>query len=212
MKQTFWYTFATEVLAFSDPNMKFVIGIVKQDTAKKLQKSKSGFFLMPKDVTRHKPHIFKQSIQSLFTESKKLVNINTNVSIFNSNTLIHEIISYAQILEIYHINYSVKEDQKFIRLISPLCPWTFDHIKKYLNGKDEQVQKTVGFGSVIILEIHKLNSVFKIEYTQANRDSSQVKSIEDNNIPEMSFNNPILNSNELKKLMELVDFVYNHTR
>ena len=212
MKQTFWYTFATEVLAFSEPNMKFVIGIVKQDTAKRLQKPESGFYLMPKDVTRHKSNIFKQSIQSLFSESKKLVKIHPNDNEINSNTRIHEILSYARILKEYSIVYSNKEDQKFIRLISSLCPWTFDHVKKYLSGKDEQIPKTVGLGSVIILEVHNLKLPFKIKYTQADRDSSQVKSIENINFPEMTFDNPVLNSDELHKLIELVDFVYHHTR
>ena len=212
MKQTFWYTFATEVLAFSEPNMKFVIGIVKQDTAKRLQKPESGFYLMPKDVTRHKPLIFKQSIQPLFSESKKLVNIQANDNKVNSTTRIHEAISYARILKEYSIVYSKKEDQKFIRLISSLCPWTFDHVKKYLRGKDEQIPNTVGLGSVIILEVHNLKSPFKIKYTQADRDSSQVKSIENINFPEMTFDNPVLNSDELNKLIELVDFVYHHTR
>ncbi len=212
MKQTFWYTFATEVLAFSEPNMKFVIGIVKQDTAKRLQKPKSGFYLMPKDVSRHKANIFKQSIQSLFPESKKLVNISENDNEVNSNTRIHEVLSYARILKEFCIDYAKKEDQKFIRLISSLCPWTFNHVKKYLSGKDEQIPNTVGLGSVIILEVYNLKSPFKIKYTQADRDSSQVKSIENLDFPEMTFDNPVLNSDELNKLIELVDFVYHHTR
>ena len=209
MKQTFWYTFATEVLAFSEPNMKFVIGIVKQDTAKKLQNDEA-FILMPKNGTRHVVDIFKPSIQNLYSKSKELTLILEETEYDKNRKYLIQY--YSKILKEYQIDYENENDRKFIKLISPLCPWTSKHVSEYLTGKSKEIPKTVGLGSVLLLEVHRLDSELWIEYRQAHRDSSQIKKIELNDPINFSFNNPIHERDEYKELIELVDFVYHHTR
>ena len=206
-----WYTYATEVLAYSRPQYKFILSIVKQHTATRLKKAvkNDGFYLLlPKDVKRHVPEIFKSSIRHLYKESLRLVEEIINEEKYITRKHICQY--YVSINKIFQIDFSRDSDREFIKMLSPLYPWTFNHVFKYLTGKDSQVPDTVGEGAIIIIKLYKLNFPIKLTYKQAKRDSSQVKTIEIENItPDMfEFQNLVYKKQEYQALCRLIDYLY----
>ena len=127
---------------------RYILGIVKQDTAKKILKANEtdgGFVLMPKDVLRHKPEIFKPSIQPLFKQSLKLIREIEKAEGYTTRNHLCEY--YAEIIETFFINFDKSSDREFIKLISPFYPWTHNHVYEYLTGKDTEIERTVGKGA-----------------------------------------------------------------
>ena len=62
MFKKFKYTFASEVLTYLNPQLKYSLGRTNHDIAEKLQKNEILFILKPKDVDRHRNEDLKHSI------------------------------------------------------------------------------------------------------------------------------------------------------
>lgn len=216
MKINCWYTYATEVLAYSKSQYKFIIGIVKQHTAKGLEKAveENGFFLLlPKNVTRHISTIFKSSIRHLYKRSLELVEeIESDEQGYTTRR--HHCNFYASIHKTYSIDFSEHNDREFIKYISPLYPWTHEHVFEYLTGKDPEIPETVGKGAISIIKIFRLKSPIVITYRQADRDSSQIKSFDYEYLTPLNFNfeDPIHEKQEFNALINLIEFLYQKTR
>lgn len=211
MKVPAWYTYATEVLAYSNPAYKFICGIVKQDTAKKLLKAteNGGFLLMPKHTIRHSPKIFKSSIRNLYEKSLSLIE---EVSSEEDYTTRRHICDYwCKIQRVYNLDFSKKNDRKFIELISPMYPWTYEHVYEYLTGKNPEIPETVGLGAVIVLKLFRLEQRQEVEFKQAHRDSSQVKSLDLPSDPSTYISNAIYEEAEFSRLFNLIDWIYRET-
>ena len=216
MKINCWYTYATEILAYSKPCYKFIVSIFKQHTVKRLQKSveeNKFFLLLPKNVTRHIPTIFKTSIRHLYKRSLELVEeIESDEQGYT--TRIHHCNFYATIQKTYVIDFSESNDREFIKYLSPLYPWTHEHVFEYLTGKDPEIPETIGKGAISIIKVFRLNSPIEIDYRQADRDSSQIKSFEYEYLTPSTFNfkEPIHDEKEFNALNNLIEFLYQKTR
>jgi hypothetical protein len=211
MMAKFWYTFGTEVVAYSKPSNNLILGIIKQDTAEKLQKANDedgGFVFMPKHVTRHRPEIFKSTIQQYFQKSLEYIEIIDEIPGYK--TRVHQCAYYASIEDVFNINFEQTEDRDFIKLISPFYPWTHKHVYEYLTGKDPEIEHTIGKGAILLFRMYKFDSPINQEYKQADRDSSQIKSFEINQI--FNKTHPIHKKSNFDELRNLIHFVFNNTR
>jgi len=208
-----WYTFATEIVAYSNPQNKYIIGIVKEDTAHKLEKytRELGFLLLPKHVTRHVPEIFKKSLFNEYAKSLELVQEIDKADGYTERE--HKCDYFAIVHKVYYVDYKNSKDKNFIKLISPFYPWTFDHVNEYLEGKDPEIPENIGKGGILILKLYYLNSAINIFFKQAHRDSSQIKKHE-LGIGIDSFKNlePIIPENEFSEITALIEVIYNYSR
>lgn len=205
MERQFWYTFSTDVLAYSSPFHKFVIGIVGLKTADTLEKS-DGFFLMPSDGTRHDRTIFKDSISYLYDSGIQKIARKAN-SVWN-----YSIDYHAKVKARFTLNLENEHDKEFLKLMSPLYTWKYDHVLEYFRGETTTQRGTnVGTIALVLLRVYKNRRSFDIEYKPVVGDSTQVRVFEIENQLEMDFKSPIHNDVEFDEFQKLVNYLREKT-
>jgi hypothetical protein len=89
----FWYTYCTDMQAYTLPHGNYIIALVGLKTANDLEKQ--PFFIMPSHTTRHKPDIYKESIQLLYENYKRYIRIQVDDSL----DWTYKIEYYAKVIE-----------------------------------------------------------------------------------------------------------------
>jgi len=141
-----WYTYATNVLGYSNPKYKLVLGITRPSTCIKLIEAKR-FLLCPKDTTRHNIENIKESYHSLYHNKGKIV-LPEDKFLINL---------CGEIAFSFNLEPKEKKEIQLLKALGPFTPWTLQHIIEYTSGK-KVYQEGMKFGkiSIFIVKVFKL--------------------------------------------------------
>ncbi|MFX0101920.1 MAG: DUF1802 family protein [Candidatus Hodarchaeota archaeon] len=203
MENYAWYTYATDVLAYSDPNSYSILGITRTTTCKWLLE-KPHFFLFPKDTTRHVKDIFKKKAHDYYDQKHQLVLPDDNYLI-KTIAKIPEATAFK-----VSPDFTDKESLAFIKALGTFSNWTPEHLNNYLTGKGvEQQGSKFGDFAVFILRVFLLERPFIIKREQREKVSNQTFVIEVLGEFDSNKVQPVLEDSKFKELENTVTYLIN---